>query len=86
MGLGDGELSSEVGDVACSGSDVGVVAVDEDADGGSLARCRVADAEGEGEFVSIEVSGLGACFGRRGLLRKMSRSGDEVGVGVLGSL
>ena len=86
MGLGDGELSSEVGDVACSGSDAGGVAVDEDADGGSLARCRVADAEGEGEFVSIEVSGLGACFGRRGLLRKVSRSGDEVGVGVLGSL
>ena len=63
VGLGDGELSSEVGDVACSGSDGGVVAADEDADGGSLARCRVADAEGEGEGVLIEVSGLGACFG-----------------------
>ena len=79
MGLDDGEFSSEVGWVACSASE-GVVAADEDADGGSSLAgwCR---------GVSSIESGLEACFGGKGgLLRKVSRSGDEVGVGVLGSL
>jgi hypothetical protein len=82
VGLDEGEFSSEVGEVACSPSEGVVAAVeDADADGGSLAGwCR-------GASSTIE-SGLEACLGGKGLLRKVARSGDgdEVGVGVLGSL
>lgn len=82
VGLDDGEWSSEVGESAYSPSVGGVVAADDDADGGSLPRSR--GIEGAGE--SIE-SGLESCLGRGGLLlRKVSLLGDDAGVGVLESL
>ena len=83
MGLDDGELSSEVGETACSPSpsDGGVVAADE-ADGGSLARSRCVPGEG------VPMESVRTC-GLRGRERRWKGSflgDDEVGVGLLESL
>jgi hypothetical protein len=82
VGLDDAELSTEVGEAACSASsDGGVLAADE-ADGGSLARSRCV--LGAAETAESVRTCCCDCFERERLWKELLL-GDDAGVGVLES-